>query len=182
MRRSSLRFCILRTPAHPAARLELQLQRYAGASETAHNRADWDPGHFGCFFVAEPIHGYEQQRRPLIRRQALDRSPDLIERQARFDPPYRLIRPQPSLSNVALLLTDVSRADLVDPNRLHDAEHPAVEASALLKLMLARESAFARRLNEVVGLDCRAGESASKPAQSGQDRNELVAKTETHRI
>jgi hypothetical protein len=37
-------------------------------------------------------------------------------------------------------------------------------------------------LNQIVGLDGGAGEPASKPAQSRQDRDQLVAKTDAHRI
>ena len=44
-----------------------------------------------------------------------------------------------------LLLAYVPRAQLVDPDRLHDAEHPAVEAGAFLELMLPRERPLARR-------------------------------------
>src|SRR5271165_3026116 len=182
MRRSSLRFCIVGTPTHPAARFELDLQRNAGARETAHDRPYRYVNDFGSLLVAESIDRHEQQRRALIGRQTADRPPNLIEREPRFDPAHRLVRPQPFLGNFATLLADVPGADLVDPDRLHDAKHPAVKPRALLKLMLACERALACRLNQIVGLDGGAREPARKPPQPRQDRDQLIAETDAHRI
>src|SRR5712691_5748273 len=182
MRRSLLRFCIVGTPAHPAPGLELQLQRDAGARKPAHDRSYWHTCDFGSLFVAEPIDSHEQQRGPLIRRQAIDRPPNLGESEARFDAPHRLVRSQPLLGDIAILLPDIPRADLVNPDRLHDAKHPAVETRPLLKLMLACEGALACRLNEIVGLDGGTREPAGEPTQPWQDRDQLVAKAAAHRI
>src|SRR5438270_6092127 len=182
MRRSSLRFCIVDTPAHPAARFELLLQCKAGARETAHDRPYRDANDFGGLLVAEPIDRHEQQRRALIGRQAVDRPPNLVEGKPRFDPANRLVRSQPFFGDLTTLLADVPRADLIDPDRLHDTEHPAVEPCTLLKLMLARERPFACRLNQIIGLDGRAREPARKPPQPWQDRDQLIAETSAHRI
>jgi len=158
------------------------LQRNAGACETAHDRPHRYTNDFGSLLVAEPIDGHEQQRRALIWRQAVDRPPHLLERKPRLDPANRLVRSQPLFGNLATLLPDVPRADLIDPDRLHDAKHPAVEPRALLKLMLAREGALARRLNQIVGFDGGACQSTCKPPQPWQDRDQLIAKTHGHRI
>src|SRR6516165_4886958 len=182
MRRSSLRFCILGTPTHPAARLELQLQRDAGACETAHDRPYRYSRYFGGLLIGEPIHRDEQQRCSLIRRQAIDRPPNLIKSKARFDSTHRLIRSQPFLGNVTTHLPNISRTDLINPDCLHNAKHPAIEARALLKLMLTCEGALACRLNEIVGIDGGAGEPASKPTQPRQDHDQLISETDAHRI
>src|SRR6185437_1631246 len=121
MRQSSLRFCIVYTPAHPAARFELMLQCDAGTRETAHNRSDRYPNDFGSLLVAEPIDRHEQQRRALIWGQAVDRPPNFIESEPRFDSANRLVRSQPLFGNLATLFADVPRANLIDPDRLHDA-------------------------------------------------------------
>src|SRR5438270_111004 len=136
-RSSSLRFCIVGTPAHPAARFELQLQCDAGARETAHDRSHRYTHDFRSLLVAQSINRHEQQRGTLIGRQAVDRPPNLTESEPRLDPAHRLVRAQPFFGDLATLLADIARADLVDPDRLHDAKHPAVEPRALLKLMLA---------------------------------------------
>src|SRR5712671_1909346 len=182
MRRSSLRFCIVGTPAHPAARFELQLQCDAGARETAHDRPYRHTHDFGSLFVAEPINRHEQQGRALIGRQAADRPPNLTEREPSLDPAHRLIRTHPFFGNFATFLADIARADLIDPDRLHNAKHPAVEPRTLLKLMLACESALACRLNQIVGLDGRAREPAREPPQPWQDGDQLIAETDAHRI
>src|SRR6266700_2693527 len=130
----------------------MQLQRYAGSRETTHYRANWNLHHVGGFLVAEPVDGHEQQRRSLIGGQAIDRAPDLVEGKACFDAAHRLVRTQPFLDNITILFAHLARADLVDPDRLHDAKHPTVEPSTLLKLMLACELTFAGSLNEIVGI------------------------------
>src|SRR5215471_2269804 len=164
MRSSSLRCCIVCAPAHPAARFEMQLQRDAGARETAHDRSHRHLYDFRGLLVAEPINRHEQQRRSLIGRQPADCPPHFIESQPRLDAPHRLIRPQPLFGDLAVLLANISCADLIYPDRLHDAKHPAVEPRALLKLMLPREGSLARRLNQIVGVGRGTGEPASKPA------------------
>src|SRR5207248_10017176 len=181
-RSSSLRFCIVGTPAHPAARFELQLQCDAGARETAHDRSHRHTYDFGSLLVAESINRHEQQRRALIGRQAVDRPPNLAESEPSFDPAHRLVRTDPFFGNLATLLADIARADLVDPDRLNDAEHPAVEPRTLLKLMLTCEGALACRLNQIVGFDGRAREPAREPPQPWQDGDQLIAETDAHRI
>jgi hypothetical protein len=51
-----------------------------------------------------------------------------------------------------------------------------------MKLMLARESALACRLNQIIGLYRRAREPAREPSQSWQDGDQLIAETDAHRI
>src|SRR6201982_1304501 len=182
MRRSSLRFCIVGTPAHPAAGFELQLQCDAGACETAHDRPYRHTYDFGSLLVAESINRHEQQGRALIGRQAADGPPNLIEGEPSFDPPHRLIRAHPFFGNLATLLADVPRADLIDPDRLHDAKHPTIEPRALLKLMLACEGAFACRLDQCLSIDWRPGEAARKAPQPRQSRDQLIAETDAYRF
>ena len=171
MRRSSLRCCILGTPAPLGGSLELQLQRYTGPRETAHYRADRNLHYFSSLLVAEPLDGNEQQGRSLIRRQAVKRPPNLVERKTGFNSAHRLIRAQPILGYIAILLAHVPRADLINPDRLHDAEHPAVKACALLKLVLPRERPLAGGLDEIIGIRHGPRQSARKTPQSRQDRN-----------
>src|ERR1700731_1899872 len=182
MRRSSLRCCIVGTPAHPAARFELQLQCDAGARETAHDRSHRHTYNFGSLLVAESINRHEQQGRALIGRQAVDRPPNLTESEPSFDPAHRLVRAHPFFGNLATLLADIPRADLIDPDRLHDAKHPAVEPRTLLKLMLTCESALACRLNQIIGLDGRAREPAREPPHPWQAGDQVIAETDAHRI
>jgi hypothetical protein len=118
----------------------------------------------------------------LIRRQAIERPPNLVESKTRFDPARRLIRTQPILCYIAILLAHVPRTDLIDPNGLHDAEHPAVETRAFLKLVLPRERPLASSLNEIVGIGDRPRKPASESAQSRQDRDQLIAEAGAHRI
>src|SRR5215469_909943 len=162
MRQSSLRFCILDTPAHRASRLKLLQQCDASARQAAHDRPYRHAHNFCGLLVAQSVNSYEQQRDPLICRQAIDGPANLIERQTRLHSPHRLVGTQPR-GRIAILLPDVSRADLIDPDRLHDAKHPTVKPRALLKLVLACEGTLTRRLDEIVGLDRRACKSASKP-------------------
>src|ERR1700726_623621 len=182
MRRSSLRFCIVGTPAHPATRFELLLQCDAGAREAAHDGSHRHTYDFGSLLVAESINRHEQQGRALIGRQAVDRPPNLTESEPSFDPAHRLVGAHPFFGNLATLLADIARADLIDPDRLHDAKHPAVEPSTLLKLMLTCEGALACRLNQIVGLGGRAREPAREPPQPWQDGDQLIAETDAHRI
>src|SRR5262249_52636983 len=106
----------------------------------------------------------------------------LGQRQPRFDTPHRLISPQPLLGNIGILLTYVPRPELIDPYRLHDAEHPAVETRTLLKLVLAGERPLASRLHQIVGIARAARKPARKPPQSGQNRKQLVAELGRHSV
>src|SRR5882672_6728982 len=148
MRRSSPSLCIRPTPAHSSAGLELRLQRHPGPRETAHDRTDRHLHYLCSLLVAEPLDGHEQQGGSLIRRQEVDGAPHLGEGEACLDAAHWLIRTQPLLGDIALLFADVTRADLIDPNRLHDAKHPAVEPRTLLKLVLACKRTLARSLNQ----------------------------------
>ena len=132
------------------------LQRHAGPREAAHDRADRNLRHLGRLPVAEPFHGHQQQRRALVRRQAIDRAAHFAQGQPRLDPAHGFVRAQAVFGGLGVFLADGARANLVDPDRLHDAEHPAVEPGALLKLVAARQRALARRLRQIVGLDRRA--------------------------
>jgi len=67
-----------------------------------------------------------------------------------------------------LLPAGVPRPQLIDPDRLYDAEHPTVEASPLLKLMRAGKRPLARRLDEVVRFDGRPGQAARKTPHTGK--------------
>ena len=143
------------------------LQGDPRARQPAHDRADRHAGHLRRLLVAQPLHRHEHQRRPLVRRQPLDRLAHLGQRQPRLDAPHRLVRPQPLLGNLAVLLADLARAELVDPDRLHDAEHPAVEPRTLLKLMLPRQRPLARRLDQIVGLGRRSARPRAKRRSRG---------------
>src|SRR6202040_2180873 len=169
MRRSSLRFCIVGTPAHPAARFELQLQCDAGARETAHDRSHRHTYDFGSLLVAESINRHEQQGRALIGRQAVARPPNVTESEPSFDPAHRLVRAHPFVGNLPTLLAHMPRADLIDPDRLHGAKHTGLVPRTLLKLMVTCESAFASRLDQIVALGGRAREPAREPPQPWQD-------------
>src|SRR6516165_449722 len=182
MSRSSLRCCIPGTPAPHAAGLKSQLQGDAGSCETAHDGADRNLHRFCGLLVTEPLDGNEQQGRSLIGRQAIERPPNLVESKPRFDPSYWLVRSQPILGDIAVLLAHVPRAHLIDPDRLHDAEHPTVEPCALLKLVLPCQRPLARSLNEIVSIGQGARKSASKTAQSRQDCDQLIAEPGAHRI
>src|SRR5439155_8553090 len=128
--------------------------------------------------VAQPLDGHEQQSVSLVRRQQVDGAPHLGEGEACFDAAHRRVRAQPLLGNVALLFADVTGADLIDPNRLHDAKHPAVEPRTLLKLVLARERTFARRLNQIVGIADGSRKPAGETTQPRQDSYQLVAEAD----
>jgi hypothetical protein len=118
----------------------------------------------------------------LIRRQVIERPPNLVESKTCFDPARRLIRSQPILCDIAILLAHIPRADLIDPDGLHDAEHPAVETRAFLKLVLTRQRPFASSLHEIVGVRDGPRKAASKSAQSRQDRDQLIAEPDAHPI
>src|SRR6266436_8572150 len=182
MRRSSPSLCIRPTPAHSSAGLELRLQRHAGPRETAHDRTDRHLHYLSSLLVAKALDRHEQQGGSLIRRQEVDGAPHLGEGKACFDAAHRLIRAQPLLWHIALLFADVTRADQIDPNRLHNAKHPAVEPRTLLKLVLACERALARSLNQIVGIADGSREPAGKATQPRQDGDQLVAEPDARRI
>jgi hypothetical protein len=114
------------------------LQRDPGARQSTHDRTDRDLHYLRGLLVAEPFDSHEQQGRSLIRWKVIDGSPHLGERKTGLDTAHRRVRAKTLLRDVALLLANVSRADLINPNRLHDAKHPAIEPRTLLELMLAR--------------------------------------------
>src|SRR5262249_41609067 len=62
---------------------------------------------------------------------------------------------------------------LVQPDRLDDAEHPAVEPGAWGPLGDPGESALARGLYQIVRLVCCPGEAARKATQPRQERHQL---------
>src|SRR5260221_2194543 len=169
-------------PAVPGAAFKLPLERQVGARQAAHARADRHPGDFRRFLVAEALNGHEHQHRPLLRRKIVNRAADFGESQARFDAADRRIRPQPLVFDIAALLADVTGAELVDPDRLHDAQHPAVEPGALLELMLARERTLARGLDKIISVARRTGEAAGETPQSRQNRDQLIAEPRAYRI
>src|SRR5262249_43833170 len=84
--------------------------------------------------------------------------------------------------NIAILFSDIAGAQLIDPDRLHDAKHPTVKPRPLLELVLPRQRPFTRRLHQIVGLGGRSGEAAGKAAQPRQDRNHLLAELRAPRV
>src|SRR5205823_14590250 len=102
-------------------------------------------------------------------------------RSSDLDRAHRLDRSQPLLGDITVFLADLAGPELIDPNRLHNAEHPAVEPGALLKLMLTCERPLARRLNKIVGLGRRSGQAPGKPAQPRQNRDQLIPEARAHR-
>jgi hypothetical protein len=59
-------------------------------------------------------------------------------------------------------LPGVPRPQLIDPNRLRDPKHPAVEPSPFLELMRPGQRPFACGLDEIIGFGSGAGQTASK--------------------
>ena len=131
--------------------------------------------------VTEAIHSHEHQCRALVRRQTTDRPTHFGEREPGLDSAYRLIRSEPLLGDLAILLANIPRADLVDPDRLHDTKHPTVETRTFLKLMPARERPFAGGLDQIVRLDGRSGEPAAQtdaisaaPQSAGRQKDRVA--------
>src|SRR6185312_13600771 len=122
----------------------------------------------------------EEKRGPLLGWQLLQRGAHLLKCQPCLRTPARLIGADMDPLFLGFLSPNVPRAQLIDPDRLHDSKHPAVEARPLLKLVRPGKRPLARRLDEVVGLDSRAGQAAGEAPQAGQHADELVADRYTH--
>jgi hypothetical protein len=112
----------------------------------------------------------------------IDRTPHLGERKPGLDAAHRRVGAEPLLGNVALLFANVTRTDLIDPNRLHDAKHPAVEPRTLLKLVLTRECALACSLNQIVGIAGGSRKPAGEATQPRQDGDQLITEPDARRI
>src|SRR5436305_1264180 len=80
----------------------------------------------------------------------------------------RLVASRPLAIDLAILLADLPGAQLIDPDRLHDTKHPAIEARPLLELLHSREGALASGLHEVVGLGHGPGQATGEAPQTGQ--------------
>src|SRR6185312_1240535 len=106
---------------------------------------------------------------------------DLLQGQPGFDAAQRLVGADMHALVLARLLANVPGAQLIDPDRLRDPEHPAVEPRPLLKLMHTGQGPFARRLDEIIRLGSAPRQTARETPQARQNGDELVAEGRAHR-
>src|SRR6185312_5304575 len=77
---------------------------------------------------------------------------------------------------LGVLLAHPARAQLVEPNGLHDPEHPAVEPCAGIPLLDAAKRSLTGRLDQIVRLGARSRQAEGETAEARQHLAQAMTK------